>query len=533
MQQQYAVKFSEGDENLVEGWGMPYGGLHAGQDLAGEHFTDQTDFCFEWFDERPLLFHHGLDGEAGMAVIGRVKSWTKRDLGVWVQAQLDAHSEYVESVKELIRQGVLSFSSGAMAHLVRKDRKSGEIKVWPWVELSTTPTPCNLLATLGFAEAAKHFEDAGLEMPAEEALKAKLTAAQENALDDSDFAYIDAEGGRHLPINDASHVRNALARFDQTDFESEETKEKARRKIETRAKQLGIEVESKSAPAEGDELPDQGDGVKLNTGDMPEMADDKKPSPMAILKEMAREMGVEMSDDEMGEALDKMGDMTEMDEAAIKEKIRAMLEERQAGQKVLPPQPHRTDRTDKPDGETKAVSFEEIRRECEGMLNKMLGAASPFGPVDQGYCYVEKTYPDHVVVEVCQGGEERLFFVPYSLGPDGHVGQMGQPQEVEEVYQPVGGEPQGMALGLHSDLTKHYLESLVECTKDLQERRTKEGRVLSSGNRKRLGQCLEAMRNAAGELEGLLAASDPPKAKASDVRLRLKVLELYSKTFDN
>ena len=34
------------------------------------------------------------------------------------------------------------------------------------------------------------------------------------------FAYVDDDGGEHLPINDESHVRNAIARFNQTDFQS-------------------------------------------------------------------------------------------------------------------------------------------------------------------------------------------------------------------------------------------------------------------------------------------------------------------------
>jgi hypothetical protein len=30
------------------------------------------------------------------------------------------------------------------------------------------------------------------------------------------FAYVDRDGGEHLPIHDESHVRNAIARFKQT-----------------------------------------------------------------------------------------------------------------------------------------------------------------------------------------------------------------------------------------------------------------------------------------------------------------------------
>jgi hypothetical protein len=41
---------------------------------------------------------------------------------------------------------------------------------------------------------------------------------------------------------DAGHVRNALARFNQTHFESESAKQKALAKIHAAAKKLGIKV---------------------------------------------------------------------------------------------------------------------------------------------------------------------------------------------------------------------------------------------------------------------------------------------------
>jgi hypothetical protein len=59
----------------------------------------------------------------------------------------------------------------------------------------------------------------------------------------SQFAYIDADGGEHLPINDAAHVRNAMARFNQTEFESKAAKERARRRILSAAKKFDIEVD--------------------------------------------------------------------------------------------------------------------------------------------------------------------------------------------------------------------------------------------------------------------------------------------------
>ena len=53
---------------------------------------------------------------------------------------------------------------------------------------------------------------------------------------------MDKKGGEHLPIHDEEHVRNAMARFNQTDFESATAKQSARRKILAAAKRHGIEV---------------------------------------------------------------------------------------------------------------------------------------------------------------------------------------------------------------------------------------------------------------------------------------------------
>jgi len=71
---------------------------------------------------------------------------------------------------------------------------------------------------------------------------AELTAAARDRLRDSQFAYVDKSGEGHLPINDKSHVRNAVARFNQTEFESAAAKERARKKIVSAAKKHGIEI---------------------------------------------------------------------------------------------------------------------------------------------------------------------------------------------------------------------------------------------------------------------------------------------------
>jgi hypothetical protein len=75
---------------------------------------------------------------------------------------------------------------------------------------------------------------------------ATLDTRDRDKLRSSQFAYVDSDGGEHLPINDASHVRNAIARFNQTEFESKAAKERARKRVLSAAKRFDIEVDEDS-----------------------------------------------------------------------------------------------------------------------------------------------------------------------------------------------------------------------------------------------------------------------------------------------
>jgi class 3 adenylate cyclase len=59
----------------------------------------------------------------------------------------------------------------------------------------------------------------------------QLSAKERAQLPDRDFAYIDSRGRRRLPIHDAAHVRNALARFNQVAFEDEGARDRARARL--------------------------------------------------------------------------------------------------------------------------------------------------------------------------------------------------------------------------------------------------------------------------------------------------------------
>jgi hypothetical protein len=49
--------------------------------------------------------------------------------------------------------------------MVRKDRKSGHIEVWPHVEQTLTPTPANPYARITAAKALAGFTSAGIAVP--------------------------------------------------------------------------------------------------------------------------------------------------------------------------------------------------------------------------------------------------------------------------------------------------------------------------------------------------------------------------------
>ncbi len=68
----------------------------------------------------------------------------------------------------------------------------------------------------------------------------QLNSKKRAQLPKSAFAYVDSRGRKRLPINDESHVRNALSRFNQVIFEDEAARERARTRLLNAAKKYGI-----------------------------------------------------------------------------------------------------------------------------------------------------------------------------------------------------------------------------------------------------------------------------------------------------
>lgn len=70
-----------------------------------------------------------------------------------------------------------------------------------------------------------------------------LDAKQRNALPDSSFAF---PKQRKMPLENASHVRNALARFDQVEGVSDAERAEAMKRIHAAAKKFGVEIKEGS-----------------------------------------------------------------------------------------------------------------------------------------------------------------------------------------------------------------------------------------------------------------------------------------------
>jgi hypothetical protein len=69
-----------------------------------------------------------------------------------------------------------------------------------------------------------------------------LSTREKNRISSQTFAF---PKERKEPLNDASHVRNAIARFDQVEGVSDSERDAAWRRIRSAARKFGVEVEAK------------------------------------------------------------------------------------------------------------------------------------------------------------------------------------------------------------------------------------------------------------------------------------------------
>ena len=72
---------------------------------------------------------------------------------------------------------------------------------------------------------------------------AELNEAQRDRLNEGDFAF---PKERKEPLNNAAHVRNAVARFNQVKGVSDDERDAAWKRIEKAAKKFDVELSEKS-----------------------------------------------------------------------------------------------------------------------------------------------------------------------------------------------------------------------------------------------------------------------------------------------
>jgi hypothetical protein len=68
-----------------------------------------------------------------------------------------------------------------------------------------------------------------------------LSTAEEDRMSESDFAFPEE---RKEPLMDASHVRNAVARFDQVEGVTDEERDEAWKRIQAAARRFDVKIEA-------------------------------------------------------------------------------------------------------------------------------------------------------------------------------------------------------------------------------------------------------------------------------------------------
>lgn len=507
-----AIKFADPAKTALDILLVPFGGSVNGRDTSGEYFSAKTNLCLDWFPDgrRPLLWHHGLDSDLKTTPVGYIESIEVKADGAWARAQLDAHNEYYGEIAGLIDQDAVGASSGAMAHLVQKNKKTGHIDQWPLVEGSITPTPCEpLLATVDFATAKAHFQAIGADLPdrLETGIKAVWSTAMQNKLPDSSFLYIESggttdEGGkttprslRHFPVRavdgalDTAHVENALSRIPQSTL-PQAVKDKALAKARKYATSLGMDAGGDATKAAAAAI-----GVCAQC-----MADNEAGclctccvdgDPEACLCDLAR---------------------YGMDAPPVP---------------AVDPAPPTALRLDG----------------CyEDRIQDIRDAVNQSGPMaTYGYNSLLGTFADYAIV--CRyewdddgPGDQTYWKIPYTLtgdGPDAEpVLDMTRAQLLEQVYLPVGAKSAPVSLALDAHALSQHAKALLQRTEGLHERRIKEGRTFSAANSRMILATADDLDKASTDLRALVAANQQtnddaakaaylasPEARARQLRL--------------
>ena len=142
------------DSSVIEGLLIPFGGPED-LDHDGEFFNSRTDLGLRLPAAVKLFYGHGKNAKVGRVPLAWAHLETQDD-GVHFKADLSEDLEWLEEEREigrkyqaltlqLAQEKALGASSGAAAHVVKKQaaEKGVWIARWPTAEASVTPRPAN------------------------------------------------------------------------------------------------------------------------------------------------------------------------------------------------------------------------------------------------------------------------------------------------------------------------------------------------------------------------------------------------------
>lgn len=174
-------------------------------------------------------------------------------------------------------------------------------------------------------------------------------------------------------------------------------------------------------------------------------------------------------------------------------------------------------------GEPLEGTYEDLIEDLQDALN-VARMGMPWSG-SYGCVLVLATYPDRCIA-VTWGSEDDpdepvYWSVPYTLDQDGDP-VLGQPQEVAIQFAPVGDG--GVSFMGHAGRLLVAAREFTKRADARRERRVKEGRELSSGNRETLGAILDALDGVLTQLRELHSRTEP-KPKDAEKAARRALLE--------
>lgn len=128
----------DGGRRILEVLAVPFGGPER-RDRLEQFFTARTNVWLAQGDRRPVLYMHGYSPQmrkmAVPPVMGTAEVVRQDEAGWWMQAEID-NSDLATRTWEAAKNGQARASTGSIAHLERHDEVTGEVLMWPVVELS-------------------------------------------------------------------------------------------------------------------------------------------------------------------------------------------------------------------------------------------------------------------------------------------------------------------------------------------------------------------------------------------------------------